>query len=285
LPTSTGRMKTGAVTDEFDHAAAAYDRLVAANPGYHRDLRRSARRLRLPGKGDGLLLMDLGCGTGASTAALLREYPLARIAAVDASQGMLRAAAAKQWPDNVTFHLARAQDITPEGAQGLLGGPADAVFAAYLGRNMPDPSAVLEAVRALVGPGGRLALHEYSVADSASARAVWTAVCWGVVIPAGRALAGRADLFRYLWRSVLEFDGREELLERMRAAGLESVAAAPMPGWQYGITHTFVGRRPLERPRPERRGGEGRGSADGGPEGPGTGAHGSAKPGAGAGAR
>ncbi|MBB5492460.1 ubiquinone/menaquinone biosynthesis C-methylase UbiE [Nocardiopsis metallicus] len=250
MTTPTGMMKTGAVTDEFDNAASSYDRLVAANPGYHRDLRTSARRLRLPARGEGLLLMDLGCGTGASTAALLREYPLARIVGVDASEGMLRAAAAKEWPANVTFHLARAEDITPGWARELLGGSADAVFAAYLVRNVPDPDAFLESVRSVLAPGGRLALHEYSVADSASAQAVWTAVCWSVVIPAGRALAGRTDLFRYLWRSVLEFDGRSALLERMRAVGLESVASAPLPGWQYGITHTFVGRRPLRRPGP-----------------------------------
>lgn len=276
MTTSTGRMKTGAVTDEFDHAAAVYDRLVAANPGYHRDLRRSARRLRLPGRGSGLLLMDLGCGTGASTAALLHEYPRARIVGVDASQGMLYAAAAKEWPENVTFHLARAEDLTPEWAEGLLGGPADAVFAAYLVRNVPDPGALLERVRAVLRPGGRLALHEYSVTDSVSAQAVWTAVCWSVVIPAGRVLAGRADLFRYLWRSVLEFDGRTTLLGRMRGAGLESVAGAPLPGWQYGITHTFVGRRPLEGPGsgergPREQGPREQGSRKHGPEGPGDG--------------
>ncbi len=89
-----------------------------------------------------------------------------------------------------------------------------------------------------------MALHEYSVADSIGARMVWTAVCRGVIVPAGRLLTGRADLFRYLWRSVLEFDGAETLSERMRAAGLESVARASFPGWRYGITHTFLGSRP-----------------------------------------
>ena len=28
-----------------------------------------------------------------------------------------------------------------------------------------------------------LAVHEYSVRDSARSRAVWTSVCWGVIIP------------------------------------------------------------------------------------------------------
>lgn len=244
MTTPTERMKTAAVTDEFDHAAPAYDSLVASSPGYHRDLRTSARRLFLPDRGAGQVLVDLGCGTGASTAALAREYPMARIVGVDSSEGMLREAEAKGWPSGVGFHLARAQDLTPEWAEEVVGGPADAVFASYLVRNVPDPDAFLAGVRALLRPGGRLALHEYSVADSVSARAVWSAVCWGVVIPAGRALTGRDDLFRYLWRSVLDFDGRGALLDRMRAAGLGSVASAPMPGWRYGITHTFVGARP-----------------------------------------
>ena len=244
MTTTTVRMKTGAVTDEFDHAADAYDRLVGANPGYHRDLRTSVRRLRLPDQGEGMRLLDLGCGTGASTAALLDAAPKARIVGVDASQGMLDAARAKTWDGDVVFHRARAEDLSPDRVHEWSGGPADAVFGAYLIRNVPDPETLLRSVFQVLRPGGRLALHEYSVADSPSARAVWTAVCWGIIIPSGKALTGRADLFRYLLRSVLEFDGRREVLARMRATGLESVADAPLPGWQYGITHTFVGSRP-----------------------------------------
>lgn len=92
MTTSTDLARTGTVTDEFDHAAAAYDRLVAAHPGYHRDLRTSVRRLALPGPGTGLRLLDLGCGTGASTTALLDAFPTARIVGVDASPGCWR------WP-------------------------------------------------------------------------------------------------------------------------------------------------------------------------------------------
>lgn len=233
-------MKHGAVTEEFDRAAAAYDRLVGANPGYHRHLRMSVRRLGLADGGAGLRVADLGCGTGASTAALARVLPHARIIGVDASEGMLAAARAKPWPDRVSFLHARLEDLEPEH----LGGEVDAVLAAYLLRNCPDPDTALERMAALMRPGGRIALHEYSVADSAAARAVWSAVCWGVVIPAGRALTGRTGLYRYLWRSVLEFDGAGRVQERMRSVGLEAVHRRPLPGWQRGITHTFTGRKP-----------------------------------------
>ncbi|MGW9348326.1 Ubiquinone/menaquinone biosynthesis C-methylase UbiE [Nocardiopsis flavescens] len=246
MDTTTAK-RDGAVTGGFDHASAVYDRLVAGSPGYHAHLRISARRLDPGALAPEPLVLDLGCGTGASTAALLHTLPSARIVGVDASEGMLDEARAKPWPDTVSFHRARVEELTPEWAAEHLGGPADAVFGAYLIRNCPDPGLALDVMRDLLRPGGRMVLHEYSVADSTAARAVWTAVCRGVIIPAGRMLSGDAELFRYLWRSVLEFDGRRALLERMRGAGLVSVASAPMPGWQYGITHTFAGMRPEPR--------------------------------------
>ena len=95
----------------FDTGAAAYDRLVGANPGYHAHLRLSARRMRLPGDGRGLRLLDAGCGTGASTAALLTAAPHAEIVAVDASAQMRAQARAKAWPSSVRFVHARVEDL------------------------------------------------------------------------------------------------------------------------------------------------------------------------------
>ncbi|GAA1123596.1 class I SAM-dependent methyltransferase [Nocardiopsis composta] len=235
-------MKTGAVTEEFDRAAASYDRLVAANPGYHRHLRVSARRLRLARDGEGLRVLDLGCGTGASTAALARVFPRAEIIGVDASENMLARARGKRWGPGVRFVHAKAEELTADG----LDGPADAVFAAYLLRNCPDPDAALAAMAGLLKPGGRMVLHEYSVAESAVARGVWSLVCWSIVIPLGRAVTGRTELYRYLWRSVLDFDGASRLRRRMRAAGLENVRTLALTGWQRGIVHTFLGRVPSE---------------------------------------
>ncbi|WP_078073664.1 class I SAM-dependent methyltransferase [Streptomyces niveus] len=298
----------------FDHAALAYDRLVAVNPGYHAHLRRSARRLGPPRGGAGLRLLDLGCGTGASTAALLAAAPHAEIVAVDASAGMLERAAAKSWPAGVSFVHAPVERLGEAGVTG----PFDGAFAAYLFRNLTDPDRALALVRSLLAPGGRIGVHEYAlggvrkVAPSARRagpaasgavyrkaedrccgwtsrtrptpttqgappvpprglrgrgavpgvagqaglcghalggravdRAVWTAVCKGVVLPAGR-LAGDADLYRHLWRSVVEFDAAPAFGDRLRRAGFGSVRVLPMPGWQTGIAHTFVGRRAAE---------------------------------------
>ncbi|MEV7734552.1 class I SAM-dependent methyltransferase [Streptomyces sp. NPDC088921] len=220
----------------FDHASHTYDRLTALNPGYRTDLLRSARRLRLPRSGAGLHILDLGCGTGASTRALLRAAPRARITAVDASAGMLRRALAKPWPDHVRFLHLTAEEAATADAE-----PYDAVFAAYLFRNVTDPDGVLGTVRSLLRPGGRLAVHEYSLSGSPAHRAVWTAVCRGVIIPAG-TLSGDRALYRHLWRSVLDFDTVPDFTARLTGAGFTGVRAAPVAGWQTGIVHTFLAR-------------------------------------------
>jgi ubiquinone/menaquinone biosynthesis C-methylase UbiE len=222
----------------FDHAARSYDTLVAANPGYHAHLRRSVRRLGLPGHGEGLRVLDLGCGTGASTAALRSAFPGADITAVDASAGMLERATAKPWSAGVTFVHAPAEGLPQAGVTG----PFDAVFAAYLFRNLSDPDAVLGRVRTLLTPGGRLAVHEYTLSGRRADRAVWTLVCRGIVQPVATVL-GDGGLYRHLWRSVVEFDTAERFADRIRAAGLHRVRVLPLPGWQTGIAHTFVACR------------------------------------------
>ncbi|MET9730218.1 methyltransferase domain-containing protein [Streptomyces sp. NPDC006458] len=223
----------------FDHASRSYDALVAANPGYHAHLRRSVRRLGLPGSGEGPRVLDLGCGTGASTAALRSLLPDARITAVDASAGMLARAAAKPWANTVTLVHAPAERLAEAGVRG----PFDAVFAAYLFRNVSDPDAVLAAVHEVLRPGGRLAVHEYTLGGRRVDRLVWTLVCRGIVEPAATAL-GDGPLYRHLWRSVVDFDTAGQFADRVRAAGFDRVRALPLPGWQTGITHTFVARRP-----------------------------------------
>jgi ubiquinone/menaquinone biosynthesis C-methylase UbiE len=224
----------------FDGAAGAYDRLVASNPGYHKHLRISAQRMRLPGAGHGLRLLDAGCGTGASTAALLSVAPEAEIVAVDGSAGMLAEATAKRWPASVRFVHSRVEGLAEAGVNG----PFDGILAAYLVRNLPDPDASLGAFRTLLRPGAPLAVHEYSVRDSKLAIAVWNAVCMGIIIPAGRLRSGDAGLYRYLRRSVNQFDGAVAFRTRLSDNGFIGVQSGTMPGWQRNIVHTFLARAP-----------------------------------------
>jgi ubiquinone/menaquinone biosynthesis C-methylase UbiE len=187
-----------------------------------------------------LRLLDAGCGTGASTAALLEAAPHAQIVAVDASAGMLKQAAAKAWPDSVHFVHSPIETVSDAGVHG----PFDGIFAAYLLRNLADPDAQLRRFRELLRPGATLAIHEYSVRDSKAAQAIWNSVCWGIIIPSGRWRTGDSTLYRHLWRSVNDFDGAADFQRRLSAAGFAGVHSETVPGWQHNIVHTFLADAP-----------------------------------------
>lgn len=230
----------GDVPAAFDAGAPAYDTLVGANPGYHAHLRLSARRMQLPDGGRGLRLLDVGCGTGASTAALLAAAPEAEIIGVDGSAGMLAQANAKSWPSSVRFVRSHVEDLAEAGVDG----PFDGILAAYLIRNLAEPDTQLRALRNLLRPGATLAVHEYSVRDSRLATAMWNLVCATIIIPAGRLRAGDAKLYRYLRRSVNDFEGAGAFRDRLRNNGFDVVRSETMPGWQRNVVHTFLAEAP-----------------------------------------
>lgn len=240
------------LAEQFDRAAGRYDLLTRLNPGYHRALRRAAdalvARLREGSPGGSLALWDLGCGSGLSTQALLDAAGPggATVVGLDASAGMLDQARAKDWPDGVSFVHASAQDL-PAVAAREGHGPADGAFAAYLLRNVPPEQRdeVVRAIRDCVRPGGWVALQDYHVKGDPVARAVWTAVCWAVVTPLAVLVRGNPAIYRYLWRSVLDNDSTAELSARLEGAGLTDVTWSTAGGWQRGILHTVLARRPL----------------------------------------
>ena len=241
-PSKPDPIERAGVARSFDAHARSYDKLVGSNPGYHAHLRLSAKRMGLPNRGAGLRLLDIGCGTGASTAALLDAAPEAEITAVDASTEMLAEARRKTWPPTVQFVHGNAENLAMSGIVG----PYDGILAAYLLRNLVHQDASLRQFYRLLRPGAPIAIHEYSVRDSLRSRMVWTAVCWSVIIPMGWIRTGSGDLYRYLWRSALRFDGVTGLTERMAAAGFEDLRVQTVPGWQQHIVHTFLGRRPAD---------------------------------------
>lgn len=246
-------MKPPETTDvplAFDEAAPTYDLMVGLNPGYHRHLRSAARalveKLSIPGDRP-IRLADLGCGSGASTLALIAALVDLRqpydLIGVDASAQMLAQADAKEWPEGVHFVHGRAEDLLAQRERWGLVEPLDGVFAAYLFRNLTDRDAALTAVHDLLAPGGVLVTQEYSVTGSRSAPAIWTLVCWSVVIPLGWLTSRRTSLYRYLWRSVVAFDSVQTFTDRLHAAGFVEVEVRSVPGWQRGILHTFRARR------------------------------------------
>lgn len=238
------------LADAFDRAAPTYDAMVALSPGYHDQLRTAAEAVvsRLPaGGGDGPVVLDLGCGSGASTRAVLDAWAARggltgglRVTGVDASEGMVAQARAKAWPGGVDLVVSDA--VTH--LRTLPDASVDGVLGAYLLRNVPDRRELVEEVARVLRPGGAVVVHDYSVAGSLRARAVWAAVCHGVIIPLAVVKRSDVPLHRYLYTSVRDFDSVERVCRRLQEAGLVDVRHRSYPGWQDGVVHTVVGVRP-----------------------------------------
>ncbi|MFL6080033.1 MAG: class I SAM-dependent methyltransferase [Ornithinibacter sp.] len=238
------------LADAFDRAAPTYDAMVALSPGYHDQLRTAAEALveRLPThEGAPLQVLDLGCGSGASTRALLDAWAarggaagLLSVIGVDASGGMVGQARAKKWPPSVTLVVSDAV----AHLESLPGGSVDGVLAAYLLRNVPDRARLVREVARVLRPGGSFVLHDYSVAGNTRAKVLWAAVCHGIIIPLAVLKGSDVPLHRYLYTSVRDFDSVQRICERLLSAGLVGVRHRSYPGWQHGLVHTVVGSAP-----------------------------------------
>ncbi|HLL63309.1 MAG TPA: methyltransferase domain-containing protein, partial [Propionibacteriaceae bacterium] len=156
---------TANVAEAFDAAADRYDLMVGLNPGYHDHLRSAAdglaERLPRPSGTNGaavLRLADLGCGSGASTRALLtatqRIGVRANIVGIDASAGMLAQARAKSWPPGVRFEVGMAEELAFARESWGLDDRVPGAFAAYLFRNVSERDKVLAAVFDLLEDDG-----------------------------------------------------------------------------------------------------------------------------------
>lgn len=230
------------LSEAFSLSARRYDLLTRLNPGYRRELRRATRKLAELLDADGTpVIWDLGCGTGLSTKALLETIPNAHVIGVDASAGMLDHARAKAWPKGTQFVLDRVENLAQEPAPELAEAP-DGVFAAYLLRNVPETerTAVLSSIRDLMKPGTPLVLHDYSVSESNWAQAKWTLVCFMIVIPLAAVTGAKIGLFTYLWRSVMDNESTQTVVQRLARAGFQRAAVSSAGGWHRKVLHTYT---------------------------------------------
>ena len=244
------------VAAAFDEVAPRYDLMVALNPGYHAHLRRAANGLvewlvrpQPESKLPPIRLLDLGCGSGASTRAVLEAAQSVglRLAIVgaDASAGMLDQARAKDWPMSVRFEVGQAEEIVGSHEWLGLDDPIQGAFAAYLFRNVAERDKLLAGLFDLLSDGGVLVVQDYSVAGSRLwTKALWTAVCWLAIIPLGWLTSPRSRLYRYLWQSVRSFDSVQTFVDRLYGAGFVDIEVRTVSGWQRGILHTFRARKP-----------------------------------------
>ncbi len=231
-----------AVRRMFDSIAPRYD-LLNHVLSFNVDRlwwRRAARRFRDVLARPEAAVLDVCCGTGDLTMALLRHRPRAArpILAADFARGMLARGARKFAGRAVTVLQADALQLP------LRDRSQDLIVTAFGFRNLANYEAGLREFHRLLKPGGRLGILEFSEPGGVLGKAY--AVYFRRVLPAiGRVICGPlpgniAGPYNYLPQSVGNFPPPPEMLALLASTGFTQCAWQP---YTFGIAGLYTAAR------------------------------------------
>jgi demethylmenaquinone methyltransferase/2-methoxy-6-polyprenyl-1,4-benzoquinol methylase len=231
-----------AVRQMFDAIAPRYDLLnhvLSANVD-RLWWRRTARRFRAVLVQPDAAVLDICCGTGDLTMALLKHRPRGArpILAADFARGMLSRGARK-----FAAREPGAPSATPIEADALhlplRSRSLDLIVTAFGFRNLANYEAGLKEFNRVLKPGGQLGILEFSEPGGPIGKAY--AVYFRRVLPAiGRLVCGKAEAYSYLPASVGNFPPPAEMLALMRSTGYTECAWQP---YTFGIAGLYTAVR------------------------------------------
>jgi len=185
-------------------------------------------------------ILDICCGTGDMTMALLKRRPAASrpVIAADFAREMLARGAKKFARPSGKHGVAVAVEADalhlPLPAESR-----DLVVTAFGFRNLANYQDGLVEFHRVLKPGGQVGILDFSEPDGLLGKIYQ--VYFRRVLPAiGRLICGADGPYNYLPASVSKFPAPPEMLERMRAAGFRDVRWTP---YTFGIAGLFTGIR------------------------------------------
>jgi demethylmenaquinone methyltransferase/2-methoxy-6-polyprenyl-1,4-benzoquinol methylase len=205
----------------FDRIAGCYDRMnTVMTAGLHHHWRRRAADLALVGPGSRAL--DVACGTGDLALELAsRVMPGGEVVGVDFAERMLslaRTKASSRGFDGGSLRFEAGNAL----ALPFDDGEFDACTVGFGARNFSDLGRGLCEMARVVRPGGRVVVLEITRPER-GALAPFFGLWFDRVVPALGRIAGSAEAYSYLPRSVKRFPGPEELARVMWDCGLVDI--------------------------------------------------------------
>jgi len=233
-----------AVQQMFDAIAPRYDLLnhvLSANVD-RLWWWRTARRFRTVLERPDAAVLDICCGTGDMTMALLKHRPAGArpILAADFARGMLSRGARKFGAGERKAGQAYAVPLEADALHlPLRSGSLDLIVSAFGFRNLANYEAGLREFNRVLKPGGQLGILDFSEPGGLMGKAY--AVYFRRVLPAiGRAICGEDGPYSYLPRSVGNFPAPAEMVKLMGATGYTDAAWQP---YTFGIAGLYTGTR------------------------------------------
>jgi len=176
-------------------------------------------------------ILDICCGTGDMTLALLRRRPSHSmpIIAADFAHQMLVRGAQKFTPRGAIAIEADALHL-PFADQSL-----DLVTTAFGFRNLSNYESGLKEFHRALRPGGRLGILDFSE-PTGIAGTLYQFYFRHILPRIGKALSGAAGPYAYLPASVQRFPAPSAMLEMMRHTGFRDVSWTP---YTFGVAGLF----------------------------------------------
>jgi demethylmenaquinone methyltransferase/2-methoxy-6-polyprenyl-1,4-benzoquinol methylase len=235
------RAAAGYVRDMFSRIAPRYD-LLNHLLSLHLDSlwrRRTARRFRHILRRPDARVLDLCCGTGDLTLALLhqaqREAAGAEVWGSDFAHPMLVRARDKSAGLPLRYFEGDAMQLPVAGAS------FDLVTAAFGFRNLANYEAGLREIWRVLRPGGEVGILEFAAPQSRLLGAMYRLYFTQLVPRVGGVISGSRAAYAYLPSSVEKFPQTEELHARMRGMGFAGPRADL---WTFGIVALHTARKP-----------------------------------------
>ena len=222
------------VSGMFDQVAAGYDRTnTVMTVGNDALWRAATTRAVAPKKGERIL--DLGAGTGSSSASLARSG--AEVVAADFSPGMLAEGRRRHGHmPNLSFVEADATKLPFEDDS------FDAVTMSYSLRNVQDPKKAIAELYRVTKPGGRVVINEFSTPPGKLFRGLYRFYNAQVLPKVARLAGTNGDAYDYLNESIRDWPDQRTLAGWIREAGWTDVEYRNL---SFGIVALHRGRKPL----------------------------------------
>lgn len=180
------------------------------------------------------MVLDLCAGTLSLSAAYLRRFR-ARVVALDFSLRMLREGLKRR----------ARRDLLPLCGDALRlpfpEGTFSGAMMAFGLRNLSDPLQGLKELYRVLAPGAKVVILEFGHPRLPLFRQIYHLYLAHFVPWAGALITGNAELYAYLYRSIVSFYPKEEVLRQMERVGFKGLRAIDLT---LGICVLYEGVKP-----------------------------------------